>query len=104
MSWFKNRYNKKSAKKLGWEPSWFGASEFDGKLVDGIKEFQSEHDLKADGMCGPMTFHRIVATREASPFIEEDLRKLRARRVLFEVELLGADERAARVGEHRRGA
>ena len=31
--------------ELGWEPSWFGASEFDGKLVGGIKEFQSEHDL-----------------------------------------------------------
>jgi hypothetical protein len=75
MSWYTNRYNKKSAKKLGWDPSWFNALKFDSDLHQGIHQFQIDHDLEADGMCGPMTFHRIVAQREASPFQEEDLRK-----------------------------
>ena len=31
-------YNRASAHKLGWEPSWFGADEFDEKLAEKIKE------------------------------------------------------------------
>jgi hypothetical protein len=76
MSWFKNRYNKKSAKKLGWHPRWFGAEQFDRKLVEAIKEFQREFDLDVDGMCGSMTFRRITAERESQATImESDLRK-----------------------------
>ena len=33
----KNFYNEASAKKLGWEPSWFGEKYFDDKLVRAIK-------------------------------------------------------------------
>ena len=76
MSWFKNRYNKRSAKKLGWHPRWFGAEKFDSKLVEAIKEFQNEFDLDVDGMCGSMTFRRITAERESQATImESDLRK-----------------------------
>ena len=52
MSWWKRKYNKNSAKKYGWEPSWFGAKEFDNDLIENIKEFQRLHDLKVDGLCG----------------------------------------------------
>ena len=33
----KNFYNESSAKKLGWEPSWFGEKYFDDKLIRAIK-------------------------------------------------------------------
>lgn len=66
MSWFKKRYNKRSAKKFGWHPSWFGPylTEFDDQLLDEIKKFQVEYDLKPDGLVGPMTFRRLVTSRE----------------------------------------
>lgn len=41
-------YNKKSAKKYGWNPSWFGSRDFDSDLVINIKVFQKEHGLFAD--------------------------------------------------------
>ena len=63
MNWFKIRYNKRSAKKYGWEPSWFGATEFDGVLIENIKEFQELHDLKADGLCGPATYRRAYTNK-----------------------------------------
>ena len=34
-------YNEGSAAKLGWEPDWFGAKEFDEELVKKITQFQS---------------------------------------------------------------
>ena len=58
-------YNKASAAKLGWEPSWFGAKEFDEKLITNIRKFQKEHGLSADGLCGPMTFRRANTEHEA---------------------------------------
>ena len=66
MGWKQNRYNKKSAKKLGWEPSWFETGSFDDELTDSIKEFQMRHGLQQDGLCGPMTYRRIVLQREAA--------------------------------------
>ena len=34
-------YNQASAAKLGWEPSWFGAEEFDEELIENImKEYE----------------------------------------------------------------
>ena len=36
----KHFYNEASAKKLGWEPSWFGEKYFDDKLVRAIKKWQ----------------------------------------------------------------
>ena len=63
MNWFKIRYNKRSAKKYGWEPSWFGATEFNNELIKNIKEFQELHDLKADGLCGPTTYRRAYTNK-----------------------------------------
>ena len=65
MGWKTNRYNKKSAKKYGWEPTWFGGSDFNDDLVDKIKDFQMRHGLQQDGLCGPMTYRRIFSQREA---------------------------------------
>jgi len=66
MSWRINRYNKRSAKKYGWHPSWFdkNLTVFDLELIDCVKMFQAFHDLKADGMVGPATFRRILSTRD----------------------------------------
>lgn len=57
-------YNKSSADSLGWNPSWFGASEHDDDLVDAIKRWQRRNNLTADGLCGPTTYRRIWTERE----------------------------------------
>lgn len=59
-------YNKKTSVKFGWQPEWFGASEFDSYLVEKIREFQLEHDLDPDGYCGPATFRRKVTEMHSS--------------------------------------
>ena len=61
----KNFYNEASAKKLGWEPSWFGERHFDDKLVRAIKKWQKQRRLSADGMCGPSTFRRLWTERQS---------------------------------------
>ena len=61
----KHFYNEASAKKLGWEPSWFGEKYFDDKLVRAIKKWQKGHGLSGDGLCGPMTFRRLWTERQA---------------------------------------
>ena len=61
----KHFYNEASAKKLGWEPSWFGEKYFDDKLVRAIKKWQKGRGLSGDGLCGPMTFRRLWTEREA---------------------------------------
>jgi len=65
MGWRQNLYNKRSAKKHGWEPSWFHASRFDDILTENIKDFQMRHGLLQDGLCGPMTYRLILSEREA---------------------------------------
>ena len=62
----KNFYNKASAAKLGWEPSWFGERYFDEKLVRAIKKWQKENKLTADGMCGPGTYRRVWTERQTN--------------------------------------
>ena len=62
----KIEYNKKSARKHGWEPGWFGPDTFNEGLVKKIMEFQENHNLSGDGLCGPMTFARILTEREAN--------------------------------------
>jgi hypothetical protein len=61
-----NFYNSASAAKLGWEPVWFGAMDFDDKLTEKIKQFQKDHELEADGLCGPLTYRRVVTSRQAA--------------------------------------
>ena len=56
-------YNKRSAKKLGWDPSWFGCLDFDQQLIENIKDFQHEFGLTADGMCGAVTYRRKYSER-----------------------------------------
>ncbi|MBL96799.1 MAG: hypothetical protein CMF52_03200 [Legionellales bacterium] len=60
----KNFYNEASAKKLGWEPSWFGEKYFDDKLTRAIKKWQRSRSISADGLCGPMTFRRLWTERQ----------------------------------------
>ena len=61
----KDFYNESSAKKLGWDPTWFGEKYFDDKLVRAIKKWQKDRELSADGLCGPMTFRRLWTERQA---------------------------------------
>ena len=61
----KINYNKSQAKKYEWEPSWFGAEDFDHELISKITLFQRANDLSADGMCGPSTYRRIFTKRES---------------------------------------
>jgi|TARA_B100000287_G_scaffold409652_1_gene437267 hypothetical protein len=63
-------YNKASARKMGWTPKWFGATKFDGYLVDRVEEFQRIHGLSIDGLVGPITFRRLFTNREAFPGAE----------------------------------
>ena len=58
-------FNKRTAKKYGWSPSWFGAFKFDDYLVSRVREFQKEHDLEQDGLVGELTYRRAFTTREA---------------------------------------
>ena len=57
-------YNQSSAKKLGWEPYWFGARQNDEECVTAIAAWQEENGITADGMCGPSTYRRIWTERE----------------------------------------
>ena len=66
MGWRQNRYNKKSAKQMGWHPSWFAPHllECNDELTIYVKAFQTKHELTPDGLVGPATFRRILAQRE----------------------------------------
>lgn len=64
MSLRQTAYNKRSSKKYGWEPDWFGASRFDNELTKKIKRFQKECGLKQDGLVGAMTYRRINTNHE----------------------------------------
>ncbi len=57
-------YNEASAAKLGWEPEWFGANEFNEELIKKIREFQKSIGTTVDGLCGPNTFRRVWTHRE----------------------------------------
>ena len=59
-------YNKKSSKKYGWDPGWFGSTEFDENLIINIKIFQKSFGLTSDGMCGPGTYRRVWTERESN--------------------------------------
>lgn len=59
-------YNEASAAKLGWDPSWFGAADFEDDLIKKIRTFQRKHGLTPDGLCGPGTFRRIYTERQSN--------------------------------------
>ena len=59
-------YNRRSAKKLKWNPSWFGAEKFDDTLVERIIDFQKAHGLTPDGLVGPMTYRRVWTERQSN--------------------------------------
>ena len=67
MKLFKLAYNRRSSKKYGWAPAWFGAKKFDSYLIDRIMEFQRTHDLEVDGYVGEVTHRRVMTNREAFP-------------------------------------
>ena len=64
--WKINNYNKRSAKKFGWDPTWLDPmlQEFDKYLAARVKLFQAEHSLKPDGLVGPQTFRRLLSSRD----------------------------------------
>ena len=64
-------YNKNSARKHGWTPGWFGAVKFDSYLIERIADFQKIHELKPDGLVGPLTFRRVFTNREAFPISDK---------------------------------
>jgi len=71
MSWSKIRYNEKSQKKFGWHPSWLeGHKYIDDDFIMAVMTFQEQHDLKADGLIGPVTFRRLLSHHEVKT--EED--------------------------------
>lgn len=61
-------YNRVQAQKFDWSPNLFGAFKFDEDLITKITQFQLDHDLSGDGMCGPLTYRRALAHHE----IEKD--------------------------------
>ena len=62
----KIKYNLNSSRRYGWKPDWFGADDFDEKLIEKIIEFQRNLGITADGLCGPSTYRRIFTDREAN--------------------------------------
>jgi len=73
MSWYKRNYNKRSAKKHGWDPSWFGASAFDNDLIEKIRNFQATNNLDIDGLCGAMTYRRVYTSRQMLQIPNEEI-------------------------------
>lgn len=65
-------YNKRQAKKNGWEPNWFGCDDFNQYLIVKIKEFQEENGLVSDGLAGPSTYRCINTLRESLDMSEEE--------------------------------
>jgi len=61
----KDFYNSSSSNKLGWKPQDFDCNEFDDDLVKAIKNFQKSVGIKADGLCGPGTYRRLIAKKES---------------------------------------
>lgn len=78
------KYNQKSSREFGWDPSWFGCKEFDYTLIQKIKEFQKQKGLLVDGMLGPLSFRRIEAERLSEmPFEESKKRQRRSEQYIM---------------------
>jgi RNAse (barnase) inhibitor barstar len=59
------KYNRSSLIKYKWSPLWFGGKSLDEDLINKIKAFQKENELKEDGFVGPTTYRRILTEVEA---------------------------------------
>lgn len=57
-------FNKRSSKKYGWQPEWFGALDFNEDLIVKVESFQREHDLEVDGLVGSKTYRRAYTQNE----------------------------------------
>ena len=66
----KNFYNEASAKKLGWEPSWFGENILTTNLLE-LKKWQKARNIPTDGLCGPTTFRRLWTERQEPQVVGE---------------------------------
>ena len=86
MKWLLRRYNKRSAKKYGWHPSWFheSLSEFDEDLLEYIKLFQVQYALKPDGKVGPKTFQRLLTARDEDLTKDKDYILIDGRRKIID--------------------
>lgn len=54
--------NQHFARLLGWTPADFGATAFDGLLVAAIEAQQALLNLHVDGIAGPITYGKLLAT------------------------------------------
>lgn len=61
----KIEYNKKSALKMKWNLSLFGATDFNAELINLVEKFQKEMGIEVDGLVGPIT-HRLITTKVQS--------------------------------------
>ena len=68
----KLNYNISQSEKYGWGPDWFDCETFGEDLIHSIIEFQKEHGLDADGLCGPSTYRRKWTEREADGDYNEE--------------------------------
>jgi hypothetical protein len=59
-------YNKRSAAKYSWDPSWFKAKDFNKEFIDNVILYQKEHNLTQDALVGPSTYRRVFLEREAT--------------------------------------
>jgi len=72
MMWRKIWFNKRSSRRFGWTPEWFGLRDFDIELIDEVMIFQRNHDLKQDGMVGTNTFRRLQMYHDLDLFGDDN--------------------------------
>lgn len=58
--------NKKSSEDLGWHPEWFGCEDFNQELVEAIKAYQKENNIRSTGYVDESTYRRIFTEQESS--------------------------------------
>ncbi len=59
-------YNRATAQELGWNPGWFGKTQFDDNLIQAIVHWQTARGLVADGRVGRTTFNKLVQERRVN--------------------------------------
>jgi len=59
-------YNRATARELGWNPGWFGKTQFNADLVRAIVTWQTARGLEADGRVGRTTFDKLIQERRVN--------------------------------------